>query len=82
MPLRWDPSPVCRLFGQPLALQLGIPLHPRSASTICVGYVEAARICATKASGYNPRSVQTSCCSPEPTVSPPELVVARWKLPV
>src|SRR5260221_11468228 len=34
----------------------------RSASTICVGYVEAARICATKASGYKAIGA-TSCCS-------------------
>src|SRR5467141_2478510 len=44
------------------------PLSPaclciqRSASTICVGYVEAARICATKASGYKAIGA-TSCCN-------------------
>jgi hypothetical protein len=34
----------------------------RSASTICVGYAEAARICATSASGYNAIGA-TNCCS-------------------
>src|ERR1700730_2114501 len=34
----------------------------RSASTICVGYVAAARICATRASGYNAIGA-TSCCN-------------------
>src|SRR5229473_6614062 len=34
----------------------------RSASTICVGYVEAARTCATRASGYNAIGA-TSCCN-------------------
>src|SRR5260370_28405765 len=34
----------------------------RSASTISVGYVEAARICATRASGYRAIGA-TSCCN-------------------
>src|SRR6266481_5259502 len=34
----------------------------RSASTISVGYVEAARICATRASGYKAIGA-TSCCN-------------------
>src|SRR6267378_4919054 len=34
----------------------------RSASTISLGYVEAARICATRASGYKAMGA-TSCCS-------------------
>src|SRR6266403_5927031 len=44
------------------------PLSPaclciqRSASTISVGYVEAARICATRASGYKAIGA-TSCCN-------------------